>query len=104
MSDQPDPDKIYRLSQAATFFVSPSARGPGHLLRETLRQWIVRGIMSAERRRVGKKTFWFVSGAEIERLLATEPWKATQPRVPTPAARRKRVLAAYEALGLPPPV
>lgn len=86
MASEIDPDRTYSLAEARQLI--PSARG-GRVCMKTLHRWRIAGVLRCECRRVFRRGYYFVKGAEILRLLATEP-PPTNKRTPAAHARAQR--------------
>lgn len=86
MEDNPTSLDLYPLSRAATMIPSPYG---GHISYQTLLNWVHQGRAKAFCRTVGRRTHYFISHEEIERLRGQmyEPTAASpEPSKPTSAS------------------
>jgi hypothetical protein len=63
-----DPEKDYPFTLAARLIPSPLTRS-GHIQLSTLHNWRRQGLVRAKVRTSGSRSYWFVSGRELLRLL-----------------------------------
>lgn len=86
-----EPERLYSVKEAAALV--PSARG-GHVSPRTLLRWRKQGLEMVARRS-GSKTYWFVRGSDLLRLLARD---GTSPPVGRPETQQERKEAQQRAL------
>ena len=92
-----NPDALYSFGQARKFIAS-SRRTDGVSLN-TLHRWRVARRFTAECRVSGKRTWWFIRGSELLKLLETEVVQAEPVlRRRTPAKRERDIREAEERL------
>jgi hypothetical protein len=63
-----DPTKDYPFTLAARLIPSPLTRS-GHIQLSTLHNWRRQGLVCARVRISGGRSYWFLSGGELLRLL-----------------------------------
>lgn len=85
------PGRLYPLAEAAILL--PSCRVGKRVHIRTLHRWRMAGRLQCVERCSGGKTYYFVLGSEILRLLGGEQVVAWQGRTP---AQRRRDFAAAE--------
>lgn len=92
-----DPERTYSFAEACRLIPGRS----GRLSLSSLHRWRKQGLLTATCRQTGGKRFWFVTGAELQALLARietlHRGKDGGP-VETPAARKARQQAALDEL------
>jgi hypothetical protein len=82
-----DPERQYSFSEARNLI--PSSRG-GRVDLKTLHRWRLAGVLNAGYRRVFRKRYWFVMGAEILRFNQLQQDDAAPAQPVRTAAEHKR--------------
>lgn len=69
-----EPGRVYSFAEARNLL--PSVSLGKRVSLETLHSWRLRGHFEAIPRQVGKRTYWFVAGTELLKLVARRPPRA----------------------------